>query len=137
MVVGSCIRPVAAGLVGMALFAPIATAWANSPAEALRGQALAHSRSTGLCVLCHALPGVPAHLAGNLGPDLTGIASRLPPSVIRERVLHPDRFNPDTIMPRYGLEAPGTVRVATARVGQPLLTPAQLNDVLAYLDTLK
>ena len=107
------------------------------PGDAARGQALAQSRSQGLCVLCHALPGVPVHQSGNLGPDLAGVASRLSAAQRRERLLSPQRHNPDTIMPAYGEPQGAALRVASARRGQPLLDAQGLEDVLAYLETLR
>lgn len=102
-----------------------------------RGRLLANSRSQGLCVLCHALPGVPPHLTGDLGPSLQGVATRLSPAQLRLQLTHPDQLNPDTIMPPYGRPLPQGHRVAGARAGQPLLTASDLEDVLAYLQTLR
>jgi sulfur-oxidizing protein SoxX len=104
--------------------------------DAQRGAAIAASRQTGLCVLCHALPGVSEQLSGTLGPDLAGVGARLSAAQLRERLLEPQRFNPDTLMPAYG-HATGLRRVATARQGQPLLDAQQIDDVVAYLETLQ
>ncbi len=104
--------------------------------DAQRGAAIAASRTEGLCVLCHALPGIDARLAGNIGPDLAGVGLRLTPAQLRQRLLAPQDFNPDTIMPRYG-RRDGLVRVAASRRGQPLLGEAQLDDVVAYLAGLR
>jgi L-cysteine S-thiosulfotransferase len=111
----------------------VAAALAGDP---LRGAEIAASRSTGLCVLCHALPGVPAALAGNLGPDLAGVGARYTRAQLRERLLAPERFNPQTIMPAVA-RRDGFQRVAPARAGQPLLEPQQIEDLLAWLETLK
>ena len=46
-------------------------------ADPARGQSLLADRATSQCALCHPIPGMPAHLQGDLGPDLRGIASRL------------------------------------------------------------
>ena len=102
-----------------------------------RGRQIAHSRSLGLCVLCHAMPGVAPHLAGNLGPDLDGVASRRSAAFLREQVLQPERLNPRTIMPSYSASVDTLHRVAATRTGQALLTTTQVEDVLAYLQTLR
>lgn len=108
-----------------------------SPAgDATRGAALVASRSQGLCVLCHPVPGVAAPLQGNLGPDLVGVGARLSAAQLRERLTAPERFNPDTLMPGYR-RSTGFTRVAKARQGQALFTDAQLDDVVAYLATLR
>lgn len=104
--------------------------------DPVQGREIAASRSTGLCVLCHALPGVPAPLAGTIGPDLAGVGARYTRAQLRERLVAPERFNPKTVMPSVA-RADGFERVAPARAGQPLLTPQQLEDLLAWLETLK
>jgi sulfur-oxidizing protein SoxX len=104
--------------------------------DAARGAALAASRSEGLCVLCHALPGVPATQVGTLGPDLAGIGARLTRAQLRERLEAPQRFNPQSIMPSVA-RTEGLSRVAAERRGQPMLAPQQVDDLLAYLETLR
>lgn len=101
-----------------------------------RGAALAASRTAGLCVLCHPVPGVAGAHQGNLGPDLAGAGSRWSAEALRERLLHPERANPDTLMPAYG-RTEGLHRVAPARRGQPLLDAQQIEDVLAWLGSLQ
>lgn len=105
--------------------------------DAQRGAAIAASRQTGLCVLCHSLPGASAQQSGTLGPDLAGVGARLSASQLRERLLEPQRFNPDTLMPAYGAATNGLRRVASTRQGQPLLDAQQIDDVVAYLETLR
>jgi len=105
-----------------------------------RGRALVESRSQGLCVLCHRVPGVPDHLQGTLAPDLAGAGRRFDADLLRQRLREPQRFNPESIMPAYGAAdgaRPELQRVAPAWRGRPLLTDAQLDDVVAYLMTLR
>lgn len=104
--------------------------------DPVRGQAIASSRSTGLCVLCHALPGVPAVQAGTIGPALAGVGARYTREQLRERLVAPERFNPQTVMPS-ATRRDGFERVAAARAGAPLLDAQQLEDVVAWLETLK
>ena len=96
---------------------------ATAQGDAARGEAIGSSRSQGLCVLCHALPGQPTALQGTLGPPLAGVGSRLDAETLRQRLPAPERFNPETVMPAYG------------RV--PLLQPQQIDDVVAWLATLR
>jgi sulfur-oxidizing protein SoxX len=107
-------------------------AGAPDPDAVARGAAIVASRTQGLCVLCHALPGQAAAHQGTIGPPLAGIGARLWPDALRARLLAPERFNPETVMPAYG-RTEGLHRVAAARQGQPLLTPAQVDDVVAWL----
>ncbi len=123
---------VTAGLLAaLALLAP-----ATAAGDAARGAAIVASRSQGLCVLCHALPGQLAAHQGTLGPPLDGVGARLDTDALRQRLLAPERFNPDTLMPAYG-RTEGLQQVAPAWRGKPLLAPAQIDDVVAYLATLK
>ncbi len=101
-----------------------------------RGAEIVRSRSSGLCVLCHALPGVPAEHAGTLGPDLAGVGARYSSDQLRARLVAPERFNPDTLMPS-ATRRDGFTRVAPGRASQPLLSAQQLEDVLSHLETLK
>lgn len=114
----------------------LAAGGALAQGDATRGAAIAASRSQGLCVLCHALPGQPAALQGDLGPPLAGVGARLEADALRQRLLAPQRFNPDTVMPAYG-RTDGLQRVAPALRGQPLLSAAQVDDVVAWLVTLR
>ena len=109
---------------------------AHAAGDAARGAAIASSRTTGLCVLCHALPGVPALQSGTIGPSLAGVGARLSALQLNERLLAPERFNAATVMPSYG-RRDGFTRVANARRGQPLLDAQQIDDVVAYLASLQ
>ena len=63
------------------------------------------------------------------------MAGRLTTDEIRQRIVDPSRFNPDTVMPAYG-KTQGLNRVGEAWRGQPILTPSQIEDVVAFLATL-
>ena len=122
-------------LTGVAL-ALLAAGTAQAAGDVARGGAIVASRSTGLCVLCHALPGQPAHAQGTLGPALAGVGAHLGAGSLRQHLLAPEQFNPDTVMPSYG-RTNGLQRVASAQQGKPLLSTAQLDDVVAYLASLQ
>ena len=121
-----------AGSLALAVSTPL---WAQA-ADANRGAAIVASRSQGLCGLCHALPGQPDHLQGTLGPPLQGVGARLTAAELRTHLLAPERFNPDTLMPAYG-RTDGLVQVAPALRGRPLLAAQQIDDVVAYLASLR
>jgi len=55
---------------------------------------------------------------------------------IRQRLVDPARFNPKTIMPAYS-RTEGLTRVAPSLRGKTLLSQEQIEDVVAYLVTLK
>jgi len=101
-----------------------------------RGRAIVANRQVGLCLLCHSGPFPEERFQGDLGPDLKGVGARLSEGEIRARIVDPGRSNPDTVMPAY-YKADGLNRVATAVRGKTILTAEQIEDIVAYLVTLK
>jgi len=102
----------------------------------VRGRALVADRQTGLCLLCHSGPFPEQPFQGDLGPDLRGIGTRLSEGQIRLRIVDASRVNPATIMPPY-YRTEGLARVAPAFRGRPVLSAEQIEDVVAFLLTLK
>jgi L-cysteine S-thiosulfotransferase len=107
-----------------------------APGDAARGRAIVASRQQGLCLLCHTGPIPEERFQGNLAPDLAGAGGRWNAAQLRARIVDASRFNPATIMPAY-YKTEGLVRVAPAVKGKPLFTAQQVEDVVAYLQTLK
>lgn len=103
--------------------------------DARRGRDILAGRD-GNCLLCHAVPETGARFMGNLGPPLSGIGGRLSAGQLRLRIVDPARVNPETIMPSY-YRIEGLVRVAPAFSGRPVLDAQQIEDVVAFLQTLK
>lgn len=102
------------------------------------GEALAADRQKSLCVLCHAGPFAPTHLQGTLAPDLDGVGGRLSAGQIRLRIVDMKRLNPESIMPAYlSIADDDDRRVATAWRGRPILTPQEIEDLVAYLSSLR
>ena len=93
------------------------------------------NRQLGLCLLCHSGPFPEERFQGNLAPDLRG-AARLSEGQIRQRLVDPSQVNPKTIMPAY-YRTEGLYRVAPSLRGKTLLTAEQIEDVVAYLMTLR
>ena len=104
--------------------------------DPLRGQAIVSSRQTGLCLLCHSAPVGDVRFQGDLAPSLAGAGKRWSAAQLRQRVGNPRSLNPDSIMPAYA-STDGLNRVGQAWAGQPLLTGPQIDDVIAYLLTLR
>lgn len=99
-----------------------------------RGREVFVSRAAGHCVICHAAPGIA--VAGDVGPPLSGIGSRLSTGQLRIRVADITRVKPDAAMPAFH-RAEGLARVAPSYADQPILDGQQLEDVVAYLASLK
>jgi sulfur-oxidizing protein SoxX len=100
-----------------------------------RGRAIVANRQLGLCLLCHSGPFPEERFQGDLAPDLRS-AARLSEGQIRQRLVDPAKANPDSIMPAY-YKVDGLNRVAPSLRGKPLLSAEQIEDVVAWLVTLK
>ena len=106
------------------------------PGDAGRGRAIVANRQVGLCLLCHAGPLPEERFQGNLAPDLAGSGTRWSEGQLRLRIVDASRINPDSIMPAY-YRIDGLRRVAPAQRDKPILEAQQVEDVVAYLRTLK
>ena len=106
----------------------------DKPGDPVNGKAVV--RKKGLCLSCHAMPIPEEADHGDVAPDLAGVGSRLQPPELRMRVADPKVIYPDTIMPSF-LKKDGLNRVAKKWEGQSILTPQEVEDVVAYLSTLK
>jgi len=104
--------------------------------DAARGRAIVLDRHVGLCLLCHSGPFPEEQFQGNLAPSLAGVGARLSPGQIRLRIVDSSRVNPDTIMPAY-FRTENLARVAPAYRGKTVLNAQQIEDIVAFLVTLK
>jgi sulfur-oxidizing protein SoxX len=104
--------------------------------DATRGRAIVASRQSGLCLLCHQGPIPEDRFQGDLAPDLAGAGARWSEGQLRLRIVDARRLNPQSIMPAY-YRSTGLQRVAPALQGQTMLNAQQVEDVVAYLLTLK
>ena len=139
-------------LAGLLLAAPVASAQqpptyvvvgdaipqalSPHPGDAARGRAIVANRSVGLCLLCHSGPIPEERFQGNLAPNLAGAGARWSIGQLRLRIADAARLNADTIMPPY-YRTTGLERVARPFEGKTILTAEQIEDVVAYLATLK
>ncbi len=107
------------------------------PADPKRGARIMSDRKLGNCVACHtvsALKDVP--FQGNVGPRLDGAGSRWQEAQLRALVVNPKTYFPHTVMPAY-YRVDGLNRVRPDLVGTPILSAEQVEDVVAFLTTLK
>jgi sulfur-oxidizing protein SoxX len=108
----------------------------GAPGDATRGRTIVGNRQVGLCLLCHSGPFPEEKFQGTLAPDLKGAGARWSEGQLRLRIVDASRFKPDTIMPAY-YKGDGLTRVAPGFAGKPVLTAEQIEDVVAYLVTLR
>jgi L-cysteine S-thiosulfotransferase len=107
----------------------------GTPGDAARGRALVLER-TSTCILCHSGPFPEEKFQGDLAPDLAGAGTRWSEGQLRLRLVNAARLNPATIMPSY-YRVDGLDRVAPAWRGKPILSAEQIEDMVAYLATLR
>jgi sulfur-oxidizing protein SoxX len=119
-------------VVGDGIPAPLTT----TPGDAQRGRAIVASRQQGLCLLCHSGPFPEERFQGNLAPSLAGAGSRWTAAQLRLRIADSRRLNPDSFMPAFHATT-GRTREAPAYAGQPVLDAQQVEDVVAFLQTLR
>jgi sulfur-oxidizing protein SoxX len=104
--------------------------------DPLRGRAIVIDRQKGLCLLCHAGPFPEQRFQGTLAPDLHGVGARWSEGQLRLRLVDSRRLNPATIMPPY-YSIDGLTRVGRAWQEKPVLSAGEIEDVVAFLVTLK
>jgi sulfur-oxidizing protein SoxX len=119
-------------VVGDAIPEPLAA----QPGDAARGRAIVASRQVGLCLLCHSAPIDEERFQGTLAPSLAGAGARWSAGQLRLRIADSRRLDPTSIMPAYHRTS-GLQRVGAAWQGKPILTAQQVEDVVAYLATLR
>ena len=131
--------PPVAGAQGLRPYIVVGNAIPESltglPGDAARGRALVVDR-TSTCILCHSGPFPEQKFQGDLAPSLAGAGSRWSEGQLRLRLVDASSLNPATIMPSfYRLE--GLVRVGQTWRGKPILSAEQIEDIVAYLATLR
>jgi sulfur-oxidizing protein SoxX len=114
----------------------IPTSLTGAKGDPVRGRAIVTNRQVGLCLLCHSGPFPEERLQGTMAPDLKGSGSRWSEGQLRLRIVDAGRLNPDSIMPPY-YRTDGLYRVAPSFHGKPVLTAEQIEDVVAFLVTLR
>ncbi len=102
------------------------------------------NKGAGNCIACHevtALKDLPFH--GEIGPTLDGVADRWSEAELRGIVANAKMMFEDTMMPSF-YKTEGFIRLGKAYTGKahegevaPLLTAQEVEDVVAYLMTLK
>jgi sulfur-oxidizing protein SoxX len=114
----------------------MATPLTSTAGNADAGRRIVADRQVGLCLLCHSAPMPEVRFQGDLGSDLAGAGSRWSEGQLRRRLVDPASFNPQTIMPAY-YRTEGLSRVGAAWRDKTVLDAQQIEDVVAYLRTLR
>lgn len=104
--------------------------------DAARGRQIVVGRESGNCLICHSLAASGERNMGDVAPPLDGVGGRLDSGQLRLRLVDQSRLNPETVMPPY-YRIDGLVRVAPDLAGRPVLSAREIEDVVAYLATLR
>lgn len=107
-----------------------------TPGDPARGLAIAADRQLGLCLLCHSAPLPQERFQGSLAPGLAGVGARYTVAQLRLRVVDARRVNPSSFMPAFHSTS-NLSRVGGPWQGKPILNAQQVEDVVAWMATLR
>ncbi len=115
----------------------VAQSLTGVPGDPANGRSVFKNRKKGNCLACH----VNADLAneqfhGEIGPPLDGVAERYTEAELRGIIVNAKMVFEDTIMPAF-YRVDGLNRVLKKFQGKTILTAQEVEDVVAYLMTLK
>ena len=109
----------------------------GKPGDPANGRKIAIDRRKGNCLACHAISAIPEQqFHGNVGPALDGVGAIYSEAELRLRVANPKVLNPDTMMPSF-YRTTGFHRVQKAWQGKTIISAQEVEDVVAFLKTLK
>ena len=106
------------------------------PGDPEMGKKVAIDRRKGNCLACHQMPIPEQPFHGRIAPPLMGIGARYTPAQLRLRLVDAKLFNPRTIMPSF-YKVEGIHRPTDKFAGKPILSAQEVEDVVAYLGTIK
>lgn len=122
----------------------IAESLSGAPGNPEEGARIMTTNALGNCVACHAIGAMPdVQFQGTIAPPLDGVASRYSEAELRGLVANAKMTFEGTFMPAFykteGFIRPGAGYTGKAPEGElaPILTAQQIEDVVAYLMTLK
>ncbi|MBV1703053.1 MAG: sulfur oxidation c-type cytochrome SoxX [Hyphomicrobiales bacterium] len=109
----------------------------GKPGDAVTGKSVFMDRGLGNCYACHTVSLLKDQpFPGEIGPTLDGVGTLLTVPQLRMVVSNAKLMFPDTIMPAFHKNA-DLKDVADKFKGKPMLTSQQVEDVVAFLATLK
>jgi len=115
----------------------VAVSLTGVPGNPIEGKKTFINRKLGNCLACHANEDASDHVFhGEVGPTLDGVADRWEEADLRGLLVNPKIMNEGTIMPSFYRLANG-VRPLKKFQDKTILTAQQVEDVVAYLKTLK
>lgn len=107
----------------------------GTPGDPVNGRKVAIHRKKGNCLACHQMPIPEQQFHGETGPALHGVGDRMTEAELRMRLVDPKVVDPDTMMPSF--YKTDLHRVLPKFQGKTILSAQEIEDVVAYLKTLK
>jgi sulfur-oxidizing protein SoxX len=104
--------------------------------DAANGRKVAISRKKGNCLACHVMPIPEQQFHGETAPSLYGVGNRLNEGELRLQLVNSKVTNDSTMMPSF-YRTFGYNRPLKKFAGKSILTAQEVEDVVAYLKTLK
>ncbi len=122
----------------------IAVSLTGVPGDAANGAKVMTTAAKGNCVACHMIGAMPdVQFQGNIAPPLDGVASRYEEAQLRGIIANAKMTFEGSFMPAF-YKVDGFTRLGNAYTGKapegpvpPILAAQEIEDVLAYLMTLK
>lgn len=105
--------------------------------DPVNGRKVAIHRGKGNCLACHQMPIPEEEFHGEVGPPLVGVGSRYDAGQLRLRIVNMQEINPGTLMPPFYKHPDQFSRVSKKYQGRTILTAQEVEDLVAYLMTLK
>ena len=115
----------------------VATSLTGTPGDPAAGKAVFINRKLGNCLACHVNSDAKNQsFPGEIGPSLDGAGSRWDEAQIRGILVNSKMTFEDTMMPSFYRLVNGA-RTLKKFQGKTILSAQQVEDVVAYLQTLK
>ena len=108
----------------------------DTPGDAAKGRLIVGNRQVGMCLLCHQAPNVEDRFQGDVSTNLAGVGARWTVPQLRLRIVNARTINPASVMPAY-FRVDGLQRVTSSVRDKPILNAQQVEDVVAWLASLK
>jgi sulfur-oxidizing protein SoxX len=110
----------------------------GKPGNPKEGEKVVAERRLGNCLSCHEIDALRREeFHGDIGPSLDGVARRWDTGTLRMIVVNAKKvFGDETVMPAF-YRVDGLNRVRPEFLDKPILTAQQVEDVVAFLATLK
>jgi sulfur-oxidizing protein SoxX len=118
--------------------AAIPASLTRKPGDPKEGRKVVAERHLGNCLSCHEIGALrDEEFHGDVGPALDGVAERWDTGILRMIVVNAKKvFGEATVMPAF-YRVDGLNQVRPEFTGKPILTAQQVEDVVAFLATLK